>query len=106
MLVAERVEGGVRVTVVPITHSPPSDPKATVEIPAATKRRLGLDSERSWIVCSEVNRFIWPGVDLRRVPGSNPPRFDHGVLPPKLFEMVIKTIDKCRAARRLRRTPR
>lgn len=106
VLVAERAEGGVMVTVVPVTHSAPADPRTAVEIPATTKRRLGLDAERSWIVCSEVNRFIWPGVDLRRVPGSNPPRFAYGVLPPGLFEIVKKTIEKCRAARRLRRTPR
>ena len=106
VLVAERAEGGTAVMVVPITHSPPTDPQTAVEIPVPTKERLGLDSERSWIVCSEVNRFLWPGVDLRRVPGSKPPRFHYGVLPPALFEAVKKAIVKCRAVRRLRGTPR
>jgi hypothetical protein len=32
-----------------------------VEIPAVVKRHLGLDEARSWIVVSEINRFIWPG---------------------------------------------
>ncbi len=52
------------VTVLPITHAPPADASMAVEIPPATKRRLGLDSERSWVVLSEANRFIWPGPDL------------------------------------------
>jgi hypothetical protein len=36
-----------------VTHSPPADPSAAVELPQETKRRLGLDAERSWIVVSE-----------------------------------------------------
>jgi hypothetical protein len=59
-------EAGDRVvTVLPVTHSPLSDPELTVEIPLATKRRLRLDDERSWVVLSEANRFLWPGPDLR-----------------------------------------
>jgi hypothetical protein len=38
------------VTVLPISHTPPADPELAVELPAATKRRLGLDDERSWVV--------------------------------------------------------
>jgi hypothetical protein len=37
------------VTVLPITHNPPSDPTTAVEIPAPVKRHLGLDDARSWI---------------------------------------------------------
>ena len=32
------------VTVVPVTTSPPQDPKTSIEVPAQTKKRLGLDS--------------------------------------------------------------
>lgn len=53
------------VVVLPITHRPPSDPAHGVEIPAATKRRLGLDDERSWIIVSKANCFVRPGPDLR-----------------------------------------
>ena len=60
------------VRVLPVTHSPPSDAADTLEIPGATKERLGLDSQRSWVVLSEANDFIWPGPDLRPVPGSDP----------------------------------
>jgi hypothetical protein len=39
--------GEKEVLVLPITHSPPANPTDAVEIPTATKNRLGLDSERS-----------------------------------------------------------
>lgn len=73
------------VTVAPISHSPPMDLETAVELPTETKRRLGLDTERSWAIVSEVNRFHWPGPDLRPIPRSNPPRFSYGFLPAKLF---------------------
>ncbi len=78
-------EPGSVVTVAPVTHRPPADPKTAVELPAETKRRLGLDDARSWVVVGEVNRFHWPGPDLRPVPGSDPPSFSYGLLPAKLF---------------------
>lgn len=71
----------------PITHSPPQD-DAAVEIPAATKQRLGFDAERSWVVISEVNRFVWVGPDLRPVSRENAGRFDYGMLPPALFARI------------------
>ena len=55
------------VVVLPITHTPPADPVGAVEIPAAVKRHLGLDDERSWIVVTEGNEFDWPGYDLRKI---------------------------------------
>jgi hypothetical protein len=65
ILITAKTQDGPAVTVLPITHAPPSDPNLAVEIPAAVKRRLGLDDERSWVVLTEANRFIWPGPDLR-----------------------------------------
>ena len=47
------------VTVVAVTHTEPENLHMAVEIPPKVKEHLHLDSERSWIVCSEVNRFIW-----------------------------------------------
>ena len=80
--------GRPRVVVVPITHSPPRSPEEAVELPAATKRRLGLDDERSWVVVSEANRFLWPGPDLRFLPGRGPESAAYGVLPPDVFRAV------------------
>jgi PemK-like, MazF-like toxin of type II toxin-antitoxin system len=64
------------VVVAPITHSPPQDPKATIEIPASMKARLGLDDERSWIVTNDLNYFVWPGSDMRPV---NPHKPEQGI---------------------------
>ena len=77
------------VTVVPITHRQPDSEAEAVEIPRRTKTRLGLDGERSWVVISEVNRFIWPGPDLRPISRDRPDQFAYGLLPPAFFEEII-----------------
>jgi mRNA-degrading endonuclease toxin of MazEF toxin-antitoxin module len=82
ILTVEIQAGRHLVTVAPITHSAPPSAGAGIEIPAATKRRLGLDEARSWIVVSEGNRLVWPGPDIRPIA---PDRFDYGFLPPALF---------------------
>ena len=92
-------ELGTVVTVVPITHSPPLEPEAAVELPTQTKRRLGLDDERSWAVVGEVNRFYWPGPDLRAVPGTNPPSYNYGLLPAKLFRRIRQRLIDLASAR-------
>ena len=76
---------GETVLVAPITHREPENPSAAVEIPPQTKRRLGLDAERSSIIVSEVNRFEWPGPDLWPV---GPGRWVYGHLPSGLFRTV------------------
>jgi hypothetical protein len=88
VLTTENAAGETVVTVAPITHTPPGDEIAAVEIPAATKHRLGLDAERSWVLVSEVNRFVWAGPDLRPVARGALDRFDYGMLPPALFTRI------------------
>ncbi len=70
-----------------MTHSPPGDTAAAVEIPRAVKKHLGLDDERSWVVVSEGDQFVWPGYDLRNV--SNTDRYDYGYLPQRFFKDVL-----------------
>jgi hypothetical protein len=81
-------EGDEEVLVLPVTHSPPDDPADAIEIPAATKSRLGLDGERSWIMITEANEFVWPGPDLRTVPGRDESTIAYGPLPPRFFAQV------------------
>jgi hypothetical protein len=81
-------DGKAFVTVAPITHAPPRDPARAVEIPPDTQRRLGLDGERWWIVTDEVNRFAWPGPDLRPVSRERPATFAYGLLPRALYNAV------------------
>lgn len=88
------------VLVLPITHSPPRDPNLSVELPAATKRRLGLDKARSWVVLTEANRFRWPGPDLRPGASGGSESVAFGQLPYTLFEEIrVKFIAVVRAAR-------
>lgn len=93
-------DGDTRVYVAPITHSKPDDPHA-VEIPRAVKRRLGLDAARSWIVTSELNRFVWPGYDLRPIARDRPDTFAWGFLPVEIFAAVKRGIAANRKGGRL-----
>lgn len=107
ILAVADADGRERVTVLPVTHREPVTKELAVEIPAVVKRRLGLDAERSWIVIDEANRFIWPGPDLRRLPGGDQSTVAYGVLPPRLFETVkarFLVAAKARRARMVHRT--
>ena len=66
-------------------NSPPPDPADAIEIPAETKKRLGLDTDRSWIRITEANQFLRPGPDLRPVPGGDASTIAYGPLPPRFF---------------------
>jgi hypothetical protein len=94
VLAVERAtDGATLVTVLPITHSPPAEPTVAVELPAPVKQHLGLDFERSWIIVSEGNEFLWPGYDLRKVPTAD--RYDYGFLPPRTFDQVLAVFETC-----------
>lgn len=76
------------VRVLPITHAAPADPADALEIPLATKQRLGLDSDRSWVVLTEANDFIWPGPDLRPAVSGDPSSVAYGMLPPGFMKAL------------------
>jgi hypothetical protein len=76
------------VRVAPITHRMRVDPRRAVEIPHLTLQRLGLDGDRSGIILDHANEFIWPGPDVRPVPGRDPATIYYGALPPALFDKV------------------
>jgi hypothetical protein len=88
LAVERQADGVTMVTVLPITHGMPAKATSAVEVPAVVKRHLGLDERPSWIVVTEGNEFVWPGYDLRKLPGTD--RYDYGFLPPRLFNQVIK----------------
>jgi hypothetical protein len=106
VIVAARQVGREVVTVVPVTHTPPRDPADAVEIPPALKMHLGLDAERSWIIVTETNDFLWPGPDLRPIRGSRPARFAYGMLPARFFTHVRDKILEAHLRRKLTRVPR
>jgi len=85
----EELDGGVRVFVVPITHTKPFDSERSIECPTRTKQRLLLDKQTSWIITSELNHFKWPGFDVRPTPDNRP---SYGLLPNGLTRQIIEQI--------------
>ena len=75
VVVVARIEraAATLILVAPITHAVPENKADAIEIPANVKKQLGLDRDRSWIVVNELNRFIWPGPDIRPVSGKRRP---------------------------------
>ncbi|TPJ38535.1 plasmid maintenance toxin (PemK-like) [Mesorhizobium sp. B2-6-5] len=102
-LVTMQEDGSPVVRVLPITHTPPSEPTDAIEIPAAVKLRLRLDSERSWIVLTESNRFAWPGPDIRPLETESG---YYGPLPPALFAAVKRRFVAIARSQAHRSTPR
>lgn len=91
VLTAVDRDGRPTVYVVPITSRAPEQPGDAIAVPDGVRRRLGLQDEPCWIVVTELNRFIWPGPDLRPVP---PPGqgFSYGLLPDHLFRQVKEAV--------------
>ena len=91
------------VLLAPITHSLPGKADHAVEIPAAVKCQLGLDSDRSWIVYGELNSVAWsdPGI----VPASRT-RWEYGYLPAKLAASLRNRIIELNRAGKLGMTDR
>jgi hypothetical protein len=104
LTVERQPDGETLVTVLPITHRPPEDAAAAIEIPFAIKRHLGLDDSRSWIVVSEGDQFVWPGYDLRKVRGAD--RYDYGFLPPRFFADVLAAFRAWHRAHKVKLTSR
>jgi hypothetical protein len=104
VIARQQLPGGTGLLVAPITHTPPERAADAVEIPVPVKKQLGLDRERSWIVLTELNRFIWPGPDIRPAPGSDSPFYD--ALPDWLFVRVREGIVRQAEAEHLTVTKR
>jgi hypothetical protein len=103
VLAVKRDGNHIRVVVAPVTHTPPTNVDAAVEIPPQTKSRLGLDDAPSWIVTSELNHFNWPGPDLRPIDPKNPARgVVYGYLSNKLYERVRDSVLQQRARQQIR----
>lgn len=94
VVVAAEDDGSKTFTyVLPITSKPPTVRADAVEIDTATKRRLGLAADRSWIMLTEVNQFFWPGVDLSPVDRRSG-RFAYGDLPAALTRRLVDEIER------------
>lgn len=97
----------IQVVVVPITHSEPNQPDdpASLEIPPAIAKSLGFDNGRHWLRLTQLNRFIWPGFDLRPRP-DDPSRVEYGFIPEEFFKQIKAAILAENNRRKLSFTPR
>jgi hypothetical protein len=90
----EIVNGRVRLMVAPITHAVPDKPDTAIALPVRVKSHLGLDRDRSWVILDELNRFVWPGPDVRAVGGSAGSTPLYGAIPSDLFDQIKAEILK------------
>jgi hypothetical protein len=84
-------EGETEILAVAVTHIAPRSPEDGVELPEAEKRSLGLDDLRSWIVTTEGNAFIWPGPDIRPIPGAAAGQWVYGRISNSLLGRVARS---------------
>jgi hypothetical protein len=96
--------GDIQTIVAPITHSPPDD-GVSLEIPSQVCRSLGFDAGKHWLRLDELNRFIWPGYDLR-TRADDPSRYEYGMLPQNLFEQLRRGIVERQRLKKTRIIPR
>jgi hypothetical protein len=83
--------GNTQILAAAITHVPPARPTDAVELPDAAKRKLGLDTDASWIVTTEANVFVWPGPDIRPIPSHRPPGVIYGRVPRSILVRAVRS---------------
>lgn len=83
---------GEELVVAPITTKRPRAGEPAVELPARVRSHLGLDAERSWISVATLNRFVWPGPDLRPIPKRSPKTAVYGYIPQVLLDEVRRLV--------------
>lgn len=102
----KEADGNIEVLVLAVTHTPPTNAADAVAFPQDIKRQLGLDDAPSWIVTTEANAFIWPGPDIRPVPGRTPTTVIYGRAPNGLLRQVARSYLANRDEQRSRLVPR
>lgn len=102
----KEADGNIEVLVLAVTHTPPTNEAEAVPFPQDIKRHLGLDDAPSWIVTTEANAFIWPGPDIRPVPGRTPATVIYGRVPDGLLRRIARSYLANRNTQRSRLVPR
>jgi hypothetical protein len=92
---------GDEVVVAPITTKAAHAGEPAIELPSRVRSHLGLDSERSWISVTTLNRFVWPGPDLRPIPGRSPKTAVYGYVP----QILLDALRRLAMTELARRTP-
>lgn len=89
-----------RVSLVAISHSPPSPGQARhyLKFKPAECRQMGLDSGDHWVNLRDINSFDWPGYDLARIAPDG--GYVFGRMSKGTFVRLVEAIKVC-AGRRL-----
>lgn len=108
IILTTETDAGFRVSVLPVTHARPLPSSAGhLQLTGAECRTLGLDQGAHWVVLTEINRFTWPGYDLRQIRGTD--RCAYGRLPRASFERIVRALlaldTSIKQAKRLRNAP-
>lgn len=98
--IIRKADGVTEVLVAPITHSPPRDGTAAIEIPHKVGRSLGLDDERSYIVADESNTVAWDDAGI--VPAEPGKRWAYGRLPRPLYDQLRASMLELHSKRKLK----
>lgn len=106
VLAARKRSHGTELLVVPVTTRPPRRGDAAIEMPDRVRQHLGLGADRCWIICDELNRFTWPGPDIRPVRGKAEVSPFFGKVPGRLLEQIRVVLTEAAQAGRLRATKR
>ncbi|HEY1932332.1 MAG TPA: hypothetical protein VGG99_10000 [Acetobacteraceae bacterium] len=67
-------------------------------MPADLKFQLDRDARPQWVILDDMNRFMWPGYDLRRLPGTVADR--SGMIPEPLFRAILQDVLACHLTRK------
>ena len=89
IVATEKEDGDRDILVVPITHTEPDPSRGAIALPPATMSRLGLGNDPSWIITDSLNRFVWPGPDIRPLRTGD---IAYGTLPKALTVQVREAV--------------
>lgn len=105
VVAATPLDGGrVLIAATPITNTEPPARQRVVPVPATVAAHLQLDAQRSWILCTEYNEFVWPSIGLAETPDG---RTAYGMAPQQLTAGVHREMLAARSdgpLRAMRRT--
>lgn len=62
-----------------------------------------MGPEPSWIITTELNRFTWPGPDIKPTASGE---YVYGYLPEKLMRLVLDQVKKHARGKELKTVPR
>lgn len=97
-------QGLTKVVTVPMTTTLPKGGAKVLVVPREVQAALKLDDRPAWVVVDEVNRFDWPGHDIRPAFGGE--GWVYGRMPPRFFNRIRDAVVAAARSGELRVTSR